>query len=111
MHLLTLEPWKGKSLLLRLEHLQDKDDDSQLSKPVTLSLKSMFSAFDIISAKETSLGANQWVEQVKRMTWPIESNEINHTNNDDLSKEHNDVLSITLKPMEIRTYIIDVAWK
>jgi lysosomal alpha-mannosidase len=98
--------------LLRLEHLQDKDDDSQLSKPVTLSLKSMFSAFDIISAKETSLGANQWVEQVNRMTWPVESNEIKNTSDDDVSKEtEDDDLSVTLKPMEIRTYIVDVEWK
>jgi lysosomal alpha-mannosidase len=96
--------------LLRLEHLQDKDDDAQLSKPVTLSLKSMFSAFDIISAKETSLGANQWVENVKRMTWPVESNEIKNIP-DDIPKKQDDDLSVTLKPMEIRTYIIDVAWK
>lgn len=70
----------------------------------------MFSAFDIINAQETSLGANQWAKDVKRMTWPSESNEIKNFN-DDLPKEQDDALSVTLKPMEIRTFIIDVAWK
>lgn len=97
--------------MLRLEHLQDKDDDAQLSKPVTLSLKSMFSAFDIVSAKETTLGANQWLDQVKRMTWPVESNEIKSGTDDRSVENGDDVLSVTLKPMEIRTYIVEVAWK
>jgi len=107
---LTLEPWKGRSLLLRLEHLQDKEDDPQLSKPATVSLKGLFSAFDVISARETSLGANQWLGQVKRMDWPVESNEID-VDSKEANLDLDDDLNVTLNPMQIRTFIIEVAYK
>ena len=40
IHLLTLEEWNGPNqILLRLEHLYEKDEDSELSTNVTVSLK------------------------------------------------------------------------
>ena len=34
VHLLTVEPWKERSLLLRLEHIMEANEDSVLSLPV-----------------------------------------------------------------------------
>jgi lysosomal alpha-mannosidase len=34
VHLLTVEPWKEGSLLLRLEHVMEQNEDSVLSLPV-----------------------------------------------------------------------------
>ena len=36
VHLLTVEPWKERSLLLRLEHIMEANEDSVLSHPVTV---------------------------------------------------------------------------
>ncbi|KAF5294473.1 hypothetical protein FQR65_LT01599 [Abscondita terminalis] len=71
VHILTLEPWIGSSYLLRLEHYLEKNDDPILSKPVTVDLKEIFSAFDIIAYKETTLGANQWLEENRRLSFNV----------------------------------------
>jgi len=34
VHLLTVEPWKEGSVLLRLEHIMEANEDSVLSLPV-----------------------------------------------------------------------------
>lgn len=39
VQILTLEPWKAWSYLLRLEHVYEKGEDKVLSKPVTVDLK------------------------------------------------------------------------
>ena len=39
VHVLTLEPWKGKSLLLRLEHFVEKGEDHELSKVATVDVQ------------------------------------------------------------------------
>ncbi|VDD91932.1 unnamed protein product [Enterobius vermicularis] len=54
IHLLTLEKWKNGDLLLRLEHIYQKDEHPELSKPAT----NLFSTFNITSASELTLGAN-----------------------------------------------------
>lgn len=42
VHILTLEPWKGKSLLLRLEHFIEKGEDHELSKVATVDIEVQF---------------------------------------------------------------------
>lgn len=39
VHILTLEPWKDGTHLLRLEHVFDFNEDATLSQPITVSLK------------------------------------------------------------------------
>jgi lysosomal alpha-mannosidase len=36
VHVLTVEPWKEESLLLRLEHIMEKNEDPVLSLPVAV---------------------------------------------------------------------------
>nr|CAD7203986.1 unnamed protein product [Timema douglasi] len=79
VHILTLEPWQGRSLLLRLEHTLENTDDPLLSKPATVYLQKLFSPFTIVSARETTLGANQWLKDSDRLVWQVESNEVFET--------------------------------
>jgi lysosomal alpha-mannosidase len=83
VHILTLEPWKN-SYLLRLEHALEKNEDDALSTEVTVDLEELFTLFNITEIWETTLGANQALDE-----------------SDDVTN-----LKITLKPMEIRTFII-----
>ena len=39
MHILTLEPWKGHTFLLRLEHIYEKNEHPVFSKPATVKLQ------------------------------------------------------------------------
>ncbi|XP_063226460.1 lysosomal alpha-mannosidase-like isoform X2 [Bacillus rossius redtenbacheri] len=106
VHVLTLEPWKGRSLLVRLEHILEQTDDSVLSKPVTVNLQDLFSPFTIVSARETTLGANQWLEDLDRLSWKKESNDINADYKEE--RQHWKPPVVTLSPMQIRTFIVDI---
>lgn len=149
IHLLTFEPWKTDSILVRFEHLLEKDEDQQYSQAVTFNFQDVFRSFDVISIRETTLSANQWLEESKRLHFKAETDEINDIaattealTSEAPDKEHrhrrldikpdvsprqyfkrankfqralndddeND-LTITLKPMEIRTFIVELEWR
>ena len=61
VHLLTLKQLNPGSVLLRLEHIYAKDEDSTLSKPVTVNLNTLFKDLKVNSVQEMSLGANSYV--------------------------------------------------
>uniref|UniRef100_A0A1B6DFQ2 Glycosyl hydrolases family 38 C-terminal domain-containing protein n=2 Tax=Clastoptera arizonana TaxID=38151 RepID=A0A1B6DFQ2_9HEMI len=106
IQILTLEPWKENSILLRLEHIAEKNDDIRCSKTITLNIEEIFKPFTILSIKETNLGSNQWIEDVTRLVWYKESNEMK-----DYVRHYSSVYNlpeISLNPMEIRTFIIEV---
>ncbi|KAM6216779.1 LOW QUALITY PROTEIN: lysosomal alpha-mannosidase-like [Rhynchocyon petersi] len=118
VHLLTLARWSGKKLLLRLEHqfAVEEDMEGNLSSPVTLSLKDMFSTFVITRLEETTLAANQPRDTASRLQWttstagapdpalPPPASSSSFSSSLDLA-------AITLQPMEIRTFLASVRWK
>ncbi|KAF2897558.1 hypothetical protein ILUMI_08618 [Ignelater luminosus] len=147
VQILTLEPWYGMNFLLRLEHVLERNEDPNLSKPVTVNLKGLFTPFQIVSLRETTLGANEWLNENSRLKFkagqkletmvrsnetlrndPLwydgyrkwirsqhESNDINlrRQNSNTIFKQQenfasNDEFSVTLDPMQIRTFIIDI---
>ncbi|GJQ83733.1 hypothetical protein Trydic_g20609 [Trypoxylus dichotomus] len=143
VQILTLEPWKANTFLLRLEHVLEKNEDPILSQPATVSLKNLFATFDIIWYNETTLGADQWLKDNEKnkkendqicikdnnpimedleweaTTWRLDSNQID--SNDIytvFTKYHYNIVErnrldymVTLEPMQIRTFIIEVRKK
>ena len=99
VHLLTFESF-GKSVLLRLEHQFAVGEDDELSKAVTVQLKGLFKDFTILAFTELNLSANLVKENVD---WKR-------------ARRENRVLlpsvdfEITLKPMEIRTFKLEIEW-
>lgn len=77
MHLLTLARWGRETLLLRLEHQFAVQEDmvGNLSSPVTLDLRNLFSAFTITDLKETTLAANQLRASASRLQWTVNTDE------------------------------------
>jgi hypothetical protein len=55
IHLLSLEQWSIDSILLRLEHFFEINEDSQYSRSKTINLKDLFFDFQVIDVQETSL--------------------------------------------------------
>ncbi|RZC32449.1 lysosomal alpha-mannosidase [Asbolus verrucosus] len=100
IQILTLEPWEEGTLLLRLEHVFEKDEDENLSKDVTVDLSDLFTQFTINDLQETALGGNVLLEDVARLHWPgsdtVEDSQPPRDIND---------LTITLAPMQIRTFL------
>ncbi|XP_049857093.1 lysosomal alpha-mannosidase-like [Schistocerca gregaria] len=101
--ILTLEPWKDTSLLLRLEHMLEKEEDTNLSQPATINLEALFAPFSISSIRETTLGGNQWLEDNTRLIWIDEEGTASTTR-----QSKGDIPNVTLEPMEIRTFVIEI---
>ncbi|XP_014672953.1 PREDICTED: lysosomal alpha-mannosidase-like [Priapulus caudatus] len=109
VHILTLEQWRGMSVLLRLEHIYEKGEDAQLSQPVTVSLQSMFSPFEVVSAEEHTLAGNKVLSASTRLQWKL-ADESNRTPRDwTMQALPANVLDVTLKPMEIRTFVLTLS--
>ncbi|XP_053696668.1 lysosomal alpha-mannosidase-like [Sabethes cyaneus] len=110
VNLLTFEPWKQPfTYLVRFEHLLEKTEDPLYSSPVTINLKTVFSSFDIRSVRETTLGANQWKEDKSRLKFYADP--VPHSNEpaaESLPHEDHDVNVVTLHPMEIRTFVLEM---
>ncbi|XP_078216792.1 lysosomal alpha-mannosidase isoform X8 [Callithrix jacchus] len=108
VHLLTLASWGPEMLLLRLEHQFAVGEDSgrNLSAPVTLNLRDLFSTFTITRLQETTLVANQLREAASRLKWTTNTGPAPNQTPYQL-----DPANITLQPMEIRTFLASVQWK
>ncbi|XP_051024475.1 lysosomal alpha-mannosidase-like [Acomys russatus] len=107
VHLLTLARWAPKMVLLRLEHQFAVGEDSgqNLSSPVTLNLQNLFRAFTITHLQETTLAANQPLSKASRLKWRTETGPVSNPAPSKL-----DPTSVTLQPMEIRTFLASVQW-
>ena len=55
IHLLTLERWDDKRVLLRLEHLFEINEDQKYSRPRRISIENLFSPLRITSVVEMTL--------------------------------------------------------
>jgi lysosomal alpha-mannosidase len=83
VHLLTLKQLDASTLLLRLEHIFAKDEDSVLSQPANVDLRTLFKQLKVVSATELSLGGNKVVSGSASTV-------------------------VTLNPQDIRTYQVTV---
>ncbi|XP_034378373.1 lysosomal alpha-mannosidase isoform X1 [Arvicanthis niloticus] len=108
VHLLTLARWGPKMLLLRLEHqfAVKEDSNRNLSSPVTVNLQDMFQTFTIIYLQETTLAANQPLSRASRLKWMTNTDPVSYPSRSTL-----DPTSVTLQPMEIRTFLASVQWR
>lgn len=118
VHLLTFEPWKSDSILVRFEHILEKDEDKKYSQNATFSLIDVFDFFNVADVRETTLAGNQWLNEAERFKFradsenfeqiPSSTGQANFTNlGDSVSTPlASDGYKITLQPMEIRTFII-----
>lgn len=112
VHLLTLEPWGDNLMLLRLEHMYEKGESTDYSNPVTVSLKGLLADWEIVEAEEMILSANLAKKDENRLQWKVEqsgrrrrSRSQHKTAN---SIHRDDPLTVSLNPMEIRTFILKV---
>lgn len=92
-----------------------KGEDEQYSKAVTFNFQDVFRGLNVVSIRETTLSADQWLNEAKRFYFTeksVKRNEIPSPadvleNEDDTAKkfEKESDFTITMKPMEIRTFV------
>uniref|UniRef100_A0A1A9W6T1 Alpha-mannosidase n=1 Tax=Glossina brevipalpis TaxID=37001 RepID=A0A1A9W6T1_9MUSC len=91
VHLLTLEPWHDGELLVRFEHILEKDEDPEFSKSVKFNIKEILRNFDIQDIRETTLDGNAWLDEHHRMEFVSDSEHVDFVNYATISEEHQNV--------------------
>ena len=103
VHLLTLENWRPNQVLIRLEHMYEKSDNSPLSKPVEVNLENLLKNIKILDSVETTLTANQLLSESKRLKWNSK-----HYSDESSTEQRVVDLNVALSPQQIRTFILTV---
>nr|CAD7453459.1 unnamed protein product [Timema tahoe] len=103
VNLLTLEPWLDHQLLVRLEHILESNEDSDLSQEVNIDLQRMLSTVTVSSFYETTIDGNAWLQEVDRLQWYIAD-----TRERTSPERRTDNFTVTLSPMQIRTFLIQL---
>eukprot|EP00245_Coleochaete_scutata_P006046 TRINITY_DN20159_c0_g1_i1.p1 TRINITY_DN20159_c0_g1~~TRINITY_DN20159_c0_g1_i1.p1 ORF type:complete len:1052 (-),score=194.38 TRINITY_DN20159_c0_g1_i1:847-4002(-) len=107
VHLLTLQELADGKILLRLAHIYEKDEDSELGKPVTVNLGEFFADRCLDSLTELTLTANLKKKELRRHKWHTEKPE--EPASSDSQPWHwfgvRD-FNVKLVPMEIRTFSV-----
>jgi len=112
LDLMTLQIVDGGDHLLRLSHQFGVGEDPVLSQPATIDLSTIFSGLTFSNIQEVSLTANQNVqaieERLNQYNW-----ETKGPNADVNTKTYPtipfDGASVTINPMDIRTFSLSIA--
>lgn len=73
VHLLSMEKWTDGSILVRLEHAFQKDEDPVLSQPATVDLQGLFGKLEISSVQEVTLDGSALLSDIARLKWSKKS--------------------------------------
>ncbi|XP_031105302.1 probable alpha-mannosidase At5g13980 isoform X1 [Ipomoea triloba] len=105
--IITLQELEDKSVLVRLAHLYEVDEDKDLSTVTNVELKKLFPGRKIKKVNEMSISANQEREEMekKRLVWKAAG-----SSNGQKASRGGPIdpvkLIVELAPMEIRTFVI-----
>ncbi|CAJ1787433.1 unnamed protein product [Sphenostylis stenocarpa] len=104
---ITLQELEDGTVLLRLAHLYEIEEDKDLSVIATVELKKLFPGRKIKEVKEMNLSANQERTEMekKRLAWKVEGSSGNRHVSRGGPVDPKE-LKVELSPMEIRTFII-----
>jgi len=127
-HLLREGSPSSSVLLLHLEHLFQEDEHPTLGSPASIDLASTFSCFRVTAARETTIGGARWRDEVQRFTFEKETakneeegnkeasfgnrgNESAKSIKPDIFTNYVDDTVVTLGPMEIRAFVLEVIYE
>ncbi|TRZ06667.1 hypothetical protein HGM15179_020441, partial [Zosterops borbonicus] len=105
VHLLSVEARGGGAVLLRLEHLFERGESRNCSRPVTIDLTTLFSAFTVTSVQEMALGGDVPLGSVSRLLWNTPEGTPKPRRGPPLDPQR-----VRLEPMEIRTFLASVRY-
>ncbi|XP_053860760.1 lysosomal alpha-mannosidase isoform X2 [Vidua macroura] len=106
LHLLTVEPRGPGAVLLRLEHLFERGESHNGSRPLSVDLTTLFSAFTITSVQEMALGGDIPLHSVSRLLWNTATGTPKPRPLAQLDPQ-----CVRLEPMEIRTFLASVRYE
>ena len=108
LHLLTVHAWGPSTLLLRLSHSYETGEDATLSQPASANLATLFSGLTITACDEMTLTANQRLAEAPKVSYRLDNGTVLKLPIVSPPPSGAD-LSVTLGPMEIRTFMCTFA--
>jgi len=105
VHLQSLETQSNGLVLLRLHHPYAADEPSDLAQPVTVDLDELFAIVQPSLWSETQLTGVMPLNQVQRLKWNVNAQE---TGNLESKPIPDDDFTVTLNPMETRTFMVQM---
>jgi lysosomal alpha-mannosidase len=108
VHLLTVQAYNPRSWLVRLAHSYEAGEDAVNSQPATVSLATLFTGFSVSGAVEMTLTGNQPLAQAPTVTYDLDDG-TSVTLPVVPAPPQGAAMSVTLNPMEIRTFLVTVA--
>ena len=104
VHILTLETLSPDTIILRMEHIYEKNEDPKLSQEVDVVITALFTDFEVSDMTELNLSANQLMSDKKVFDWKT-TNDVDGENiSDDSDLKVGSSWQVLLKPMQIRTF-------
>lgn len=76
IHLLSLEQWDEKQILIRLEHFYEINEDFKYSRETQVKLSDLFTNFVIVNIREMNLAGSEDLQSSEsaKMKWIADSN-------------------------------------
>lgn len=107
LQIVTLGPWDDGKILLRIAHQFGLEEDTVLSKPQTIDLKSIFASHEISEVEERGLAATIPRSEVlnRRVSWQIEGEDPLEP----VKPEPTWTTIFTFGPLQIRTFVLKVS--
>jgi len=110
VHLLTLQlgSTTSSNVTFRLAHIYEKDDGSTLSQPVTLNLADYFAFASVTQLEERSLTGIWALKDLHRWNWKTSSSQQKQESQTYDSPSSKGDFVVTLNPVEIKTFYINL---
>ncbi|XP_054161157.1 lysosomal alpha-mannosidase-like [Oppia nitens] len=115
IRLLTLENWSQTELLVRLEHMYeqstvDNNNNNTIDAMMTtVNLAKLFNVFQVLSAIEMNLAANERLADSRRLNWTAKHDYYGSSGGPPPTGAiSSDNLTIQLRPQQIRTFILKI---
>ena len=103
LHLVTVHAQGPNTLLLRVAHMFAVGEDATLSAPASVDLATLFTAFTITAAQETILPGTMPLAQAPQSTYSVDGGGV-YTLPEVYPAPAGPGLTVTVRPMEIRTF-------
>lgn len=105
--IITLQELNDGSVLLRLAHLFEIDEDDELSDVAVVDLQKLFALRMINNVSELSLSANQKKSNMRSLKWQVEGDANGNMDPPRSSGFIGNDYLVELLPMEMRTFAVD----
>ena len=103
VHLLTMETIRQNTLLLRFENFFEEYESGET---LDINLDGLFKDFTVTKITEMNLSANQEIKDKKMWEWDTNETQFHHHGDNYIRFQSK--WKITLKPMEIKTYVVEI---